>query len=59
MRCLHISSGERMWLGCAETALPGGGGQRVILGSEGDVGVGRGRGIKSKEMKGFGILWKE
>lgn len=23
------------------------------------VGVGRGRGIKSKEMKGFGILWKE
>ena len=23
------------------------------------VGVGRGRGIKSKDMKGFGILWKE
>ena len=43
MRCLHVSSGERMWLCCAVTALPGGGGQRVILGSESNVGVGRGR----------------
>lgn len=43
MRCLHVSSGEKMWLGCAVRALPGGGSQRVILGSEGDVGVQRGR----------------
>ena len=28
-----------MWLGCAETALPGGGGQRVMLGSGGEGGL--------------------